>query len=169
MAAQQNNHRTHGLLSFMLNDTSEICHYFDPISHYSYNVSTRRPKPLSQRRLRRYRSSRVNLCCEKLWESAVSAHFLFSLSLFLRHNQVALASWQWEAHPFKLLLYNLQPNSSINRIHLYISFHSIKNLPKISLESDLSQPIPSSHLHFKGFFLHSQVKMTIAMILLIRV
>lgn len=44
-----------------------------------------------------------------------------------------------------------------------------KNLPKISLEPDLSQPIPSPNLHFKGFFLHSQVKMTTAMILLIRV
>lgn len=60
MSAQQNNYRTHRLLSFMLDGASEMRHYFDPISHYLYHESTRRPKPVAHSRLREFRSSREN-------------------------------------------------------------------------------------------------------------
>lgn len=144
MAAQQNDYRTHQLLCFVLNDASEICHYSDPISRYLYNESTRWPKPTAHSRLSQSRRSTVDLL--QVYRKVPFLHTVFSLSLFLRHAQAVLTSGhtptmglgQWhskgsgispsqghnsvpKSHPFKLLLYNLEPNPSMSRNHFSIT------------------------------------------------
>lgn len=148
--AAQSNYRTHRLHCFMLNDASEIRHYFDPISQYLYNESTRRPKPVAHGRPRQLQKHQSELTrCKSMWKCRFctlcfpcpyssgttrlpllvgngklshSHHRPESAAFkgkwcFLTAGNNSIPKW----HPFKLLLYNLQPSSSTSRIHLSIS------------------------------------------------
>lgn len=84
----------------MLDDASEISHYFDPISNHLHNESTKRPEPVVHNRMRQFRRNRVSLHGARPWESAVSACLLFSLTLIIKREQAAFATVHLEACTF---------------------------------------------------------------------